>query len=410
MEVSFFGAYTKRMNATRSIRKVLIVGGGIGGPVLGMWLRRIGLDVVVAEARSGAALAEGAFLGVAPNGMNAVSQLDLADAISKRGHPCEAFRFSNRKGAAIGSIDRSADRERFGFPLTMIRRSDLHVLLADAAIRRGVDVQFDRRLVDLDLETSDTVVARFADGGEREADIVIGCDGARSTVRKIVMPDAPEPRPLGLLDCGGFARASDVLLPSGVNEMVFGRRAFFGVFRTAGDEIWWFHNGPPADRPLDERALRARLLELHHDDPPWIGRVIESTPKLLGPWPLHEIVEMPRWWNGRVCLLGDAAHAMSPSAGQGASMAFEDALVLARCLREHHDPAVAFAAFEHARRRRVDAITRFARRSGSGKAIESRFAEWLRDRLLPLFIRLGGPMQTKAYGYRLCWEPEAQRG
>lgn len=406
MVVSISGAYTELMNETRPIRKVLIVGGGIGGPVLGMWLRRIGLEVVVAEARSGAALAEGAFLGVAPNGMNAVSELDLADAISEQGHPCEAFRFSNRKGAVLGTIDRSADRERFGFPLTMIRRSDLHVLLTDAAIRRGVDVQFDQRLVDLDLTTPDTVGARFADGREREADVVIGCDGTRSTVRRIVMPDAPVPRPLGLLDCGGFAPAGDVLLPSGVNEMVFGRRAFFGVFRTTGDEIWWFHNGPPTDRPLGERALRARLLELHHEDPPWIGRLIESTPKLLGPWPLHEIVEMPRWSSGRVCLLGDAAHAMSPSAGQGASMAFEDALVLARCLRDHDDnPAAAFAAFERTRRPRVDAITRFARRSASGKAIESRFAEWLRDRLLPLFIRLGGPTQTKTYGYRLCWEP-----
>ena len=404
--MSLVGPYTEGMNETRSIRTVLIVGGGIGGPVLGMWLRRIGLDVVIAAARSGAAQGEGAFLGVAPNGMNAVAQLPVADGILEKGHACEAFRFSNRKGAAIGSIDRSADQKRFGFPLTMIRRGDLHVLLAEAAMRCGVEVCFGKRLVDLDLDGRASVVATFADGSQHEADIVVGCDGARSTVRRLVMPDAPGPRPLGLLDCGGFAPVGDAPLPPGVNEMVFGRRAFFGAFRTASNEVWWFHNGPLTDRPLDGEALRTRLLELHREDPPWIGELIEATPQLLGPWPLHEMVAMPRWWTGRVCLLGDAAHAMSPSAGQGASMAFEDALVLARCLRERGDPAPAFGAFERARRSRVDAITRFARRSGSGKAVQSRFAEWSRDRLLPFFIRLGGPTQDKTYGYRLQWDPQ----
>lgn len=389
---------------TRTLRKVLIVGGGIAGPVLGLWLRRLNLEVVIAEARPGPAVADGAFLGVAPNGMNVLDAIGVAASVADRGFACAAFTFSNRSGARIGDIDRSADQARFGWPLTMIRRSDLHVTLAEEAARRGVDMRFGKRLVDLDRSNPATVAGRFEDGTEVEADIAVGCDGLHSRVRRIILPDAPAPAPMGMLDCGGFARGPAIPVPAGYNEMVFGRRAFFGAFPTSSGEIWWFHNGPVAEGPLDSAALRARILELHAGDPSWIGDVVRATPHLLGPWSLHEIVAMPRWSEGRVCLLGDAAHTMSPSAGQGASMAMEDAMVLARCLRDIDDPVVAFADFERRRRPRVEAIAAFARRSGSGKVIEGRLSEWLRDRMMPFFLRLGASTQTKSYGYRLEWD------
>ena len=112
---------------------------------------------------------------------------------------------------------------------------------------------------------------------------------------------------------------------------------------------------------------------------------------------------MPRWHSGRVCLIGDAAHATTPSAGQGASLAFEDAMVLAQCLRDIDVPEHAFAAFERARRRRVEAIVRQSRRNGSGKAVAGPIREWVRDRVLPFFLRLGTKAQERQYAYRLNW-------
>ena len=118
--------------------KALIIGAGVGGPVLALWLQKIGLEVVVAEARSSLALTEGAVLGVAPNGMGVLDALGIAGAIARRGHPCRAFTFSNAAGRAIGRIDRSADERAFGWPLTMIRRADLHAALAEELERRQI--------------------------------------------------------------------------------------------------------------------------------------------------------------------------------------------------------------------------------------------------------------------------------
>jgi 2-polyprenyl-6-methoxyphenol hydroxylase-like FAD-dependent oxidoreductase len=129
----------------------------------------------------------------------------------------------------------------------------------------------------------------------------------------------------------------------------------------------------------------------------------ESTPSVLGPFPLNDILSMPRWHTGRVCLIGDAAHATTPSAGQGASLALEDAMVLAQCLRDIDDPERAFTAFERARRRRVEEIVRQSRRNGNGRTVSGPVREWFRDRMLPFLLRLGERAQERQYAYRVNW-------
>jgi 2-polyprenyl-6-methoxyphenol hydroxylase-like FAD-dependent oxidoreductase len=384
--------------AASSAKKVMIVGAGIGGPVLGMALCERGIEAKLVEARPASALAEGAFLGLAPNGMHALSELDLAGRVQQLGHACTAFRFSNRKSKTLGAIDRSADASRFGYALTMVRRSDLHALLTEEAERRGVAIERGKRLIALDAENG---VARFADGTDSQADIVVGCDGLRSTVRSLVFPGSPRPRFSELFDYGGFAPVVPSNLTPGVNEMVFGRRAFFGAFATLRGETFWFHNGPPAQAKSEDEASRERLLALHADDPPWIAELLRATPEVLGPWPLFELEPLPAWSRERVVLLGDAAHAMSPSAGQGASLAIEDALVLARSLAVEPNRASALASYERARRPRVERIAKVARRSSNGKVPSSSFAEAVRDFVLPFFLRLGGAAQEREYAYRV---------
>ena len=393
--------------ARKNVRRAVIVGCGIAGPVLGMFLRRVGIDGLICEARSREAQSEGAFLGVAPNGMNVLAELGVHAEVEAIGVPCHGFEFRNARGQSIGAIDRRGDASQFGARLQMVRRARLHQAFTEAAVARGARVCFGRELVDVDRRDPAAIVARFADGSEERGDVLIGCDGIRSLTRQLALPDAPGPAYSGLLDFGGFARCPSAPLEAGTTVMVFGRRAFLGAFKTPAGEVWWFHNSgekKPEHVARDPAATRARILELHRDDPAWIRDVIESTPALLGPFALHDILSMPRWHAGRVCLIGDAAHATTPSAGQGASMAIEDAMVLAQCLRDADEPERAFAAFERARRGRVEEIVRQSRRNGSGKAVSGPVGEWFRDRMLPFFLRLGARAQHRQYAHRIEWQ------
>jgi 2-polyprenyl-6-methoxyphenol hydroxylase-like FAD-dependent oxidoreductase len=388
----------------QQIRRAIIIGGGIAGPAVGMFLRRLRIEAIVCERRSTEATDEGLFLGVAPNGMHVLGELGVQDLIEAVSVPCEGFEFRNAGGHVIATIDRRHDDDRFGARLQMIRRADLHRVLTIAARRTGVHVHVGRSLVGLDQRHPPTTVAHFMDGSQERGDIVIGCDGIQSTARRLTLPGAPGPAYSGLLDFGGFARCT-VPIPIGVNVMVFGRRAFFGAFRTPADEVWWFHNsgGQRDARFRDAPAVRSHLLALHQHDPAWIRELIDSTDAIAGPFPLNDILSMPQWHRGRVCLLGDAAHATTPSAGQGASLALEDALVLAQCLRDIALPERAFEVFESVRRPRVDAIVRQSRRNGSRKAVSGPIGEWIRDRSLPFFLRLGTKAQERQYAYRLPW-------
>ncbi len=390
----------------RSIKRVIIAGCGIAGPALGMFLRRIGLEVVVCERRPSEAVDEGLFLGVAPNGMNVLADLDVHRAVEAISVPCRGFEFQNARGQVIGTIDRAHDEMQFGARLQMVRRGDLHRVLTAHAREAGVDVHFGRALTEIDRTDTSTVVARFAAGSDERGDLLIGCDGIRSMARHLVLPDAPEPSYSGLLDFGGIADSANIPIPTGVNVMVFGRRAFFGAFKTPTGQVWWFHNSGQkrlAAGLHEPSVSQAYLLALHRDDPPWIGNVIASTERVVGPFPLNDIIFMPRWHDGRVCLVGDAAHATTPSAGQGASLALEDAMVLAQCIRDIDVPDRAFAAFERARRTRVEAIVKQSRRNGNSKAVSGPVGEWVRDRLLPLFLRLGARWQGRQYAYRIDW-------
>ena len=124
---------------------------------------------------------------------------------------------------------------------------------------------------------------------------------------------------------------------------------------------------------------------------------------MIGPFALNDILSMPRWHSGRVCLIGDAAHATTPSAGQGASLALEDAVVLAQCIRDIDAPQAAFATFERLRRTRVETIVKQSRRTGSTKAVSGPIGEWVRDRILPFFLRLGTAAQERQYAHRIDW-------
>jgi 2-polyprenyl-6-methoxyphenol hydroxylase-like FAD-dependent oxidoreductase len=272
-----------------------------------------------------------------------------------------------------------------------IRRPDLHAALREEAERRGIRTEFGRRLTGIG-HTDSGVRATFADGSSAEADVLVGADGIRSTIRRLLDPAAPDASYVGFLNTGGYARGIDVPGPPGVSHLCFGRRAFFGWVKAPDGEVWWFAN-PPAAEPdpaelaaVPADAWRARLLDLFATDSIPAVDLIRATDDVFSGWITYDLPPVPTWHDGRTVIIGDAAHAVSPSAGQGAAMAIEDAVVLAQCLRDHGDAPAALARYEQLRRARVERVREQGRRNGSGKTVGP-LGRAVRDLVLPIAMR-----------------------
>jgi len=383
-------------------KKALIIGGGIAGPVTAMALRRAGVDSEIFEAYDRGAEGVGAFLTLAVNGLEALRLLGLYDVVADLGMDTSVTEIRNARGRLLATMSQ---------PSRTLRRSDLYQVLRDEAVRRDVPVHYGRRLVDA-VATPRGVRAVFADGSEAEGDLLVGADGLHSRTRTLIDPAAPRARYVGLLNTGGYAEGVRVPGRPGVCHFIFGRRCFFGYMIHPEGQVWWFAN-PPSRREMSAEELaaitpeqwRARLTDLFEGDTGPMREVIAATPRIVPAWGTYDFPTVPTWYRGRMVIIGDAAHATSPSSGQGASMAIEDAVVLGKCLRDVPDTTDAFAAFERLRRDRVERVVAQGKRNGDGKA-PGAVGAFVRDLILPVIMRQVAKRNLLAWmhDYRIHWD------
>lgn len=343
----------------------LVIGGGVAGPATAVALRSIGVDVTICEARPAEDKDVGLWVMIAPNGLAALDALGLEQTVLRE--------------SLAGAVGPS------GF--APMRRAELYRLLREAAVASGARIEHDRRLVAADT-TADGVVARFADSSTLEGDLLVGCDGIHSRTRSIIDPAAPSTRYIPLLNLGGFA--SDVDAPGEPAQLQFirSRKGFFGYTTSGRREVWWFANLPWGPEPsraelaaMDRASLTERLLDTFADSPPFVADVIRSTYTDLYALPTHDLPTVPTWWRDNLVILGDAAHATTPTSGQGSSMALEDAVVLAKCLRDLPRPQ-ATARYEQLRRERVEGIVALGARASAAKlndASPDNSLDWVLD-------------------------------
>jgi 2-polyprenyl-6-methoxyphenol hydroxylase-like FAD-dependent oxidoreductase len=375
-------------------KKALIIGGGIAGPVTAMALQKAGIDSVVYEAYGRTSDGVGAFLTLAHNGLEALRILDLHDLVCDLGVDTPAFRMYNAKGKELVRMSNQA---------RTLDRSDLYTALRDEAVRRGIKIEYGKRLVSFDGST-----ATFADGSTATGDFVVGADGLRSRVRELIDPKAPRARHIGLLNTGGYARGIKVAGNVGEANFIFGKRAFFGYFIHPSGEVWWFANPPAKTEPTQAELAgvdwRATLIDLYKDDAGPMLDIIAATEKIIPGWNTYDFPTVPQWHNDKMVLVGDAAHATSPSSGQGASMAIEDAIVLAKCLRDFPGTREAFAAFENLRRARVERVVAHGKRSGDGKS-PGPVGALIRDLMMPMILRQVEKKNALSwmFDYRIDW-------
>jgi 2-polyprenyl-6-methoxyphenol hydroxylase-like FAD-dependent oxidoreductase len=373
----------------------LIIGAGVAGPVTAMALQQAGIDATIYEAYPRGADTAGVFLTLQINGISALRAIGADHAIAGLGFATPAMRFSSGSGKHLGTVHTGGTLAD-GTQSQTLKRSDLYRALRDEALRRGARVIYDKRLVDARAERGG-VTAIFADGTRAHGDLLIGCDGIRSRVRSAIDPAAPRARYVPVLNIGGYAPG---LFPGARSEavtgdyhMIFGKRAFFGYAVAPDGTAWWFANPPRKDEPSDDELAamssdewRAWLLDLFAVDHSPAVDIIRATPDPLRGWATYDIPSVPTWHNDTMVVIGDAAHATSPSSGQGASMAIEDAVVLAKCLRDLPTVAEAFAAYEILRRERVEKVVAAGARSSSTK-VAGPIGRVFRDLAMPFFLR-----------------------
>ncbi|XVH31285.1 FAD-dependent oxidoreductase [Haloferacaceae archaeon DSL9] len=383
-------------------RTALLVGCGVAGPTLAMFLRRIGITPVIYEGRSEPQDDAGFFLNIGANGLDVLGTLGVEGDVLEYGHRTEALVFQNHARKRLGENPH---------PTVLIKRGLLTRALRDAAIDRDVAVEFGKRVVDVELADGRAVIAHFDDGTAARGDFLVGCDGIHSQIRTSVCPDAPEPTYTGIVDSGAFTRSEAIPPSEGVMRMTFGVNGFFGYQKVPTGEIYWFENHERSREPdraeLDDvptTRRRNELLERHRSDHDEIAEIIRTTDGPIGTWPVYDLPSLPRWSRGSACLIGDAAHATAPHVGQGASLAMEDAIVLAKCLRDIDGVSAAFAAFESLRRERVTEIVELSRETGNRKAPANAVSRKIRDVVLPFFLKRGVERFERIYSHRIDWD------
>jgi 2-polyprenyl-6-methoxyphenol hydroxylase-like FAD-dependent oxidoreductase len=313
-------------------------------------------------------------------------------------------------GRRLGAVS-NGGRLPDGTTAHTIKRARLYRTLYQQATGRGILFEYGKRLRNAAATADGGVLARFADGSQAAGDLLVGADGAHSTTRHLIDPAAPAPRYVGLVNFGGYTPDAPDSGEPGAWHMIFGRRAFFGYVADPGGGTVWFANVPrPAVSPAERAATspdqwRRQLVELFAGDRgPAAGLIADGRLELAGD-STHDLPKVPTWHRGPMVIVGDAAHAPSPTSGQGASMAAEDAVVLAKSLRDRPTVPEALAAYEGLRRRRVERIVAQGARTGSAKT-PGRVGRVLRDLSLPLVFKLLVTERSMAwiYDHHIDWD------
>ena len=349
--------------------RVVVVGGGVAGPALGLALAKAGIESEVLERRAVVDPEEGSYLTLSPNGVDVLETLGVLAEVRTAGFPSRLNTMYGARGRLLGELSLGPALPDGSVGLTL-KRSRLAAVLEDQAEARGVVVRRGARVVAVGPGR-----AELDDGSVVEGDLLVGADGVHSVVRRTIDPTAPRGRYVGLTNFGGITRGTHLaaeLAPESWH-FVFGSRAFSGAHPTPDGDVVWFVNVPRDEISREEREgttsaqWQQLLADLVRDDAGPAAELVGTGHLELAGDNTYDLPHVPVWARDRMLVVGDAAHAPSPSSGQGASLALEDAVVLAMVLRDHGAVGAALAAYESARRKRVERIVAVGARSGSAK-------------------------------------------
>ncbi|MDT0345901.1 FAD-dependent oxidoreductase [Streptomyces litchfieldiae] len=381
-------------------RTAVVVGGGIGGLATALALTRRGWEVEVLE-RADEFTEIGAGLSLWPNALRALAALGLDERVRALGAVERGGGLRSRRGRWLSRSDNAELERRFGWPLLVVHRADLVRELANALPRQVLRPGSAVRGVTADGEA---LVVEHTRGTSR-ADLVVGADGLRSTVRRQWWPEAAAPRYAGHT---GWRMVTEPLAEPPLEGAAFwGRGERFGFTALPGGRVYCFATATTPSGGAAPGGERAAVLDRFGSWPDPVPRLLAAVPEnAVLRHDIYDLPPLPGYTRGRVALLGDAAHAMTPALGQGACQALEDAVTLAVCLAATSDMGAALADYDRRRRPRTQAVVRRSARLAAVGQWAWPPAALLRDiaaRATPV------PLSLRAMAPVLDWTPPAAR-
>jgi 2-polyprenyl-6-methoxyphenol hydroxylase-like FAD-dependent oxidoreductase len=408
---------SKATNATQAI----IIGGGPAGLATALRLHKHNnITCVVYELRDEPTTLGGA-VGILSNGLRLFDRLGVYDALCAKGYAGGRLTVHSVQGGVVGSRDYVGwARDKTGYGYLRIKRVDLVDVLLEAVKREGIEVRFGVRVTGVE-EVGGGAVVRTSEGSER-ADLVLGCDGIHSFVRREVV----DPGFVGVYSgfAGSFSIIPADVLPAEAVDMMSGLHAMMteeGMVMvnpcTANkDEVMWGfsrevklpeggdgRDGWEETRKAEVEGFKDYMLKLLDNTRGEWGGIVKNIVSKTAVIKFHPVYSLPlggRWYKGRCLLLGDAAHAMSPHAGQGVSMAIEDTFLLSRLLENPNRPlAEVFAKFDEIRRPRVNEIYTLAAKNADNRKKTGPLGLWMKEAAFGMYMSVSSALGLDQWGF-----------
>ncbi len=364
--------YYFRMLPLSNLR-VIIVGGGIGGLTTAIALGKVGIDVQVYE-RAAELREIGAGIGLVSNALRVLDELGLGGAIRSQSLGGVQGGLKNAKGEVLVEVPTDELTKQIGGATVMHRAELLQELARHINPER---LHLDRTCTGFEQDP-DGVVARFHNGESARGDALIGADGLRSAVRTQLFGDQP-------VRYSGYTAWRAVVEFDGEHHHAItetwgpGRR--FGIVPMNRGRVYWFatNNAPEGERDPEGRTKDVLLRLFRGWHKPIEALIAAANESAILRNDIYDMDPLPRWGQGRVVLLGDAAHPMTPNLGQGACQAIEDSIVLGVCLKKHANIESALIEYQS---RRIPRTRKFVTRSrwlGVIGQMENPLLCWLRN-------------------------------